>query len=193
MAAQPQISGSIRRRNRFFVACEGKSEVGYCRLLTILAEEALAPENVRFHLDTLDLRGGGDLGAIIRNAAAVAATREKANSPFQQRFLMLDLDVFSQHQIQNLVASQPTQLHGFSLVRQDPDFEALLLRHFPGCESMRPPKGRSENNLRRHWPLYSKAMSGNELRRMIGIDGVRRAATVEPDLKQMLNAIRFPL
>lgn len=73
------------------------------------------------------------------------------------------------------------------LVWQEPDHEALILRHLPQCQQLRPPAGSTLDALRRHWPDYEKGMSAQQLAQRIAIENIRLACTVEPDLRALLN------
>ena len=75
------------------------------------------------------------------------------------------------------------------IIWQSPDHEALLLRHLPGCQQRRPPRGDSHHVLRREWPEYRKPMTAQALAQRIAIDQIRAACTVEVELDAFLRAI----
>ena len=75
------------------------------------------------------------------------------------------------------------------LIWQAPDHEAVLLRHLPGCETMRPPAGASLAALRRQWPEYEKGLSAQQLAERIDLPQVQQASAVEADLRRFLLAI----
>ena len=80
--------------------------------------------------------------------------------------------------------------HGIKLIWQAPCHEALLLRHLPGRASDRPPTSKlAQSALKAVWPEYEKPMSPASLSKRIDLAGLRRAAAVEPGLKEFLSDI----
>jgi hypothetical protein len=88
-------------------------------------------------------------------------------------------------------AAKAHQAGTHHLIWQDPDHEALLLRHLPNCQNQRPPPGRSFDTLRRHWPQYEKGMSAQQLAEHIGIEQIRLACAVEPVLRALLIQLKL--
>jgi hypothetical protein len=177
----------IPLRRRIFFGCEGESEQGYGALLQRIANDQPTP---KIHLDVHVVKGGDPL-AIVENA--VQKEREHANrhGNFSVRAIFLDHDKIGRapqrdNQIPALTGSK------FVLVWQRPCFEAFILRHLPGCQSLRPgTTALAQAAIQQHWPGYRKPMSQLELARRIGLDEIREAAKVESDLARFLQLIAF--
>lgn len=68
--------------------------------------------------------------------------------------------------------------------------EALLLRHFPETEHLRPATSDlALEALRSIWPDYRKGMAATELRDRLDAVAVARAAASEPALRAFLDFI----
>ena len=180
-------SAGITRR-RFFLGCEGQSEHSYGTLLQHLADSV----PLHIHIELHDLRGGDPL-AIVESAIARLVRQIRTRGSFVARALLLDDDQLGQNpardaQIQPLVIE-----HRLLLVWQRPCHEALLLRHLPGCESLRPQNSLAANlHLSRYWQDYKKPMSANRLLEKIGLAELASAASVEPDLAILLTLLGLP-
>ena len=75
---------------------------------------------------------------------------------------------------------------------QEPNHEAMLLRHLPGCEALRPMTAAAvDAHLRRHWPAYAKPMSANDLAARLDANSLRRALRVEAELAVFLRDLGF--
>ena len=81
--------------------------------------------------------------------------------------------------------------HDVKLLYNDPNFEAFLLRHFPGCESKKPPAETSLSELEKVWPAYLKGIDARSIYKQLGEDGLVRACTVEDSLRDFLTVIGF--
>jgi transcriptional regulator with XRE-family HTH domain len=58
----------------------------------------------------------------------------------------------------------------FHLIWARPCFEALLLRHLPGCQGLRPvTSAHALTDLRRVWPEYEKGMPALRLARKLAL------------------------
>lgn len=87
-------------------------------------------------------------------------------------------------------AERLAQEHGIKLIWQEPCHEALLLRHLSGHAEDRPPTCRNAAGmLKAVWPEYGKPMSAAGLSQRVDLAGLRRAAAVEPGLKEFLDDI----
>ena len=81
---------------------------------------------------------------------------------------------------------------GLLPIWSNPCLEALILRHFPGCEHLRPPTSNlAREELLRRWPDYRKPMSRLELRKKFGASDVQHAAGTSLDLLRFLKEIGF--
>lgn len=176
---------SIPRRKRIFIGCEGASEASYCALIGRLAEE---PPRLHLHVDPHILQpGAGDPLELVKKAIATIRFEEKRRAPFALKAVLLDRGNPEKSEAAQALASEVDIL----LVWQDPDHEALLLRHLPDCQQKRPPKGASLTALQREWPEYTKALPMLELARRIAQPELFAAAAVEPGLREFLVAIGF--
>jgi hypothetical protein len=180
----------IPPRRRFFLGCEGESEQSYGALLQIIADESL---QLRVHLD-LQLLRGGDPFAIV--AAAVEKVRERARNRgrFVSCAVLLDSDRQGQVPERDNRIAPLAQAHGLLLIWQRPSHEALLLRHLPGCQTLRPSSSAAATaSLVRQWPEYRKPMSARRLAERLGLSEIQVAASVEVDLRAFLSSLGFPI
>ncbi|MDD1532687.1 MULTISPECIES: hypothetical protein [unclassified Bradyrhizobium] len=174
----------IPQRRPIFLGCEGQSEEGYGALLGRLAREL---DNVHIHLHAEVLQpGAGDPEALVVRAVQRIDHIQRRRAPFAVKAVMLDRGTAQK----NAAAEALARANGIDyLIWQNPDFEAVLLRHLPGCQALRPPAGRSMQELQRRWPGYQKGTPALQLARQITLAEVRLAATVEPDLSSFLQSI----
>ena len=181
---------SIRqKRQRIFVACEGESERGYAAFLSKLAEGA----GLALHLD-IRLCNGGDPLAIVENALDEMSRRIRSRGPYIEQLIFLDSDRRGDMPERTMQADRLIAENALRPVWSNPAFEALLLRHLPRCERLRPATSDlAMQELRRRWPSYTKGMTANELRHQLDIAAVRRAATVDAELRSALTVIGLPL
>lgn len=179
--------GHYPERKRFFLGCEGQSEIAYARLLTEFVRQA----GVSAHLDIRRLfPGAGSPSTRVRLAVKLLERPvQKRRVPYAGRFILLDRD-----QIQNRrMAEEAERLagdHGIKLIWQKPCHEALLLRHLPGRAGDRPLTSKlAESALKAVWPEYKKPMSAASLGKRINMAGLCCTAAVEPGLREFLNDI----
>ncbi|HEX7194152.1 MAG TPA: hypothetical protein VF207_04220, partial [Chthoniobacterales bacterium] len=86
------------------------------------------------------------------------------------------------------------QAHGLLLIWQRPSHEALLLRHLPGCQTLRPSSSAAAtDSLVRQWPEYRKPMSARRLAERLGLSEIQVAASVEVDLRAFLSSLGIPI
>lgn len=179
-------STKIKRRVRFFVACEGKSELVYARFIEEVAKDAglhITFEVCQYY--------GGDPSVIASGAITDAADVDSSADPIRAKFLFLDsdrLDEKSKKDRDEIV--KMLQDEGFIVIWQNPDHEGFLLRHFEGHENDRPQRGKSLRALKAVWPKYDKGkMNRRDYIKDITLNHVKRAADRHPDLKSFLQAI----
>lgn len=176
----------VVQRMPIFVGCEGESEAGYAGLLDLIAKAAELP--VHLHIERL--APAGDPLARVERAINKMGRMQGRREPFKHRFILLDTD---QNRLAPERAAQARRLarnEGIKLVWQEPCFEALLLRHFPGCAAHRPVDNiGTMQALEREWPNYAKPQGRTDLARRIDREAILRAASVEPDLADMLRVI----
>lgn len=179
----------IPPRRRFFLGCEGESEQSYGALLQIVADESL---QLRIHLD-LQLLSGGDPLAIVEAAVEKARERARNRGRFVRRAVLLDSDRHGDSPERDNRIAPLAQAHGLLLIWQRPSHEALLLRHLPGCQTLRPSSSAAAKAaLVRQWPEYLKPMSARRLAAKLGLSEIQSAAQVEDELRGFLSWLGFP-
>jgi hypothetical protein len=178
----------IPPRIRIFFGCEGESEQGYGALLQHVADARGEPH---IALD-LQVLGGGDPLAIVEQACRRAKKQTSKHGEFFIRVVLLDADKLGQSLDRDAQIAPLATANGLLLIWASPGFEALLLRHLPGCQTLRPAiSAGALAALRGQWPQYAKPMSRAGLATRIGYNEIRAAASVEASLREFLNAIGF--
>ena len=178
----PRGRGHRRQRRRFFVACEGESEGGYAALLQRLADES----GLAIHLDIRKCHGGDPL-AIVEGAVSELTTRRIRRGAYAGQAIFLDADRRNDVPHRTMSADRLIRTNGFRAIWSRPAFEALLLKHIPNCEQLRPTTtAMSLQQLRDRWPEYRKGMTSGDLRRRLDHAAVKRAAVVIPELRAFL-------
>jgi hypothetical protein len=177
----------IPLRKTIFVGCEGACEAGYVALLQDFARDAGLP----VHLIVRELGpGAGDPLSRVEMAVRELTRHARTRTVIRDRFVLLDSDQAEADRDRAERARGLAAANKIAIVWQEPCFEALLLRHLPGCTTRRPPDTQGANQaLEREWPEYVKPMSRAALARRIDLDAVRRAAGVEAGLRALLRCI----
>lgn len=176
----------IPQRRVFFVGCEGESEAAYVALLNEhIRRRALAVALRAFHLNP----GAGDPLELVRRALQQIKQRHSRGDRFAMSVVFLDQDKCVEAPARCQQAGALARDHGIHLIWQEPDHEALLLRHLPGCAALRPPRGTSMPALTQRWPEYRKPMTAASLAVRLDETCVLQARNVEPALAVFLNAI----
>jgi len=176
-------------RRRFFLGCEGQSELGYGALLQRLADDAVP--QLRIHIELHDLRGGDPL-SIVQGAIARRARQIRSRGAFEASALLLDADRCGEEPERDAQIEQLAQQNSLLLVWQRPCHEALLLHHLPNCQSLAPQNSSAAHfHLRRVWSVYQKPMSARQLQTRIGLAELLRAAMVESELADLLSLLGF--
>lgn len=168
----------IKPRERVFLGCEGRSEFGYGALLARIASEV---PTVHLHIHAEILQpGAGDPFELVRRATDRIAKIERYRMRFKIKAVLLDIG----DKQKNADATKFAHGAGIDyLIWQQPDHEGFLLRHLPGCNQRRPPRGASLDALIKEWPDYAKGMSGVQLEHRIGLNELLAACKVESDLR----------
>lgn len=183
----PRAHGHRPQRRRYFVACEGDSEVGYAALLQRLAEEA----GIAIHLDVRRCHGGDPL-AIVETAVSELKLRSRRRGAYVGQAIFLDADRRVDDLDRTARADRLILEYRFHAIWSEPAFEALILRHLRGCEQLRPATSAlALEQLQDHWPEYRKGMSANELTARLDYAAVGRAATVIAALRAFLIEIQL--
>lgn len=173
------------QRRRIFVACEGASEVGYVAFIRLIAEET----GLHVHLDIHDCCGGDPL-SIAETAVRIHNSRKASRGSFAARSIFLDAERHGHNKDRVARARRLVQENGFHVIWSRPALEALLLRHFPETERLRPATSDlALEALRSLWPDYRKGMAAMEFRDRLDAAAVVRAADAEPALRAFLDLI----
>ena len=168
-----------------FVACEGRSEVGYVRWLNRLADIQSVP--VAF--TAKDMKGGAPF-AIADNA--IRFLRGNAGGPrtYRGKYLFLDRDLTINSRQELNQAVQVANKHSFGIVWQQICHECFLLKHFPRTEKLNPSTAEGcIHALFGVWPSYQKGLGAMEYERNLSLDHLGRARSNLPDLDAFLNDI----
>lgn len=176
---------TIPPRRRIFLGCEGESEQGYGALLSRIAEEHglhLAPQIVLLR------PGGGDPLALVQLAIAKIREDERKRGEFFIKAVLLDEDRLGHAPDRDQLLYTEAAQSDLRLIWQGPSHEALLLRHLPGCQNLRPATTQlAQQELTRRWPEYRKPMSAVRLASRIGFGEITAACEVEPSLCDFLR------
>jgi hypothetical protein len=160
------------------------SEFGYGALLDRLARET-GTVHLHIHHEILQ-PGAGDPLALVRRAVERIADIERRRTPFAVKAVLIDRGSVRK----NAEATRYARENGIDhVIWQEPDHEGFLLRHLPGCDQRRPPRGATLIAIQQEWPAYDKGMSAQELARRLGLDQIRAACSVENELRLFLEAI----
>lgn len=175
----------IPQRKPIFIGCEGESEQGYAGFLQDLIHEA----ELHVHLNVEVLNAGDPLSRIELAVGRLAQLR-KTRGNFPDRFVFLDTDQLALSADRANRARQLAAANDIRVIWQEPCFEAVLLRHFEGRTTHRPPTSQvAQNAIRQIWPEYQKPMSRADLAQKIDRHAISRAAGVEDDLMALLRCI----
>jgi len=178
----------IPQRKRIFLGCEGESEQSYGALLSRI----VGAQRQDFFLDTVLLRpGGGDPLALVELAAKKKKLGEKKGD-YAAAFALIDSDkrgVAAQRDQQALALAVTA---GLTMIWQEPCHEALLLRHFPNAQQLKPQStALAISALRDKWAGYTKGMPAAKVAAEIDATALRRARRVEPGLNDLLVELSF--
>ena len=180
-----RVRGHRPQRRRFFVGCEGETEVGYAAFIRLLTEEA----GLHLYLDVRKCRGGDPL-AIVETAVEDLRRRRSRYGAYAGQALLLDADRRDDTPDRTALADQLIEEHALHAVWADPAFEALLLKHMAGCERLQPATtAMALRELQHYWPRYRKGLAARVLRTEFDRTSVARAAAVVPALGRFLESI----
>jgi len=174
----------IKQRKRVFVGCEGDSERSYARWLQELSDVASA----RFQLDTF-IAGGGDPLAIIEDCIKRYKKREREQGRFWRKVIILDSDRLGQNAQRDCQIGSRIGPANITLLYQEYEHEALLLRHFPRHQTRRPPAGQGLGALQRVWPEYRKPADALTLGKTLSHGHLCRMMRVEPSFRDFCEGI----
>lgn len=179
----------IPKRPRFYVGCEGQSEVSYVALIRDLCEE----RDVRVNVDPDNLSSGDPLSRV-EEAIRRIRHKEAGLETFKACFLLLDSDQAQANQPKAEQAIRLAKGHGIVLIWQQPCHEGFLLRHLAGHENDQPANATlAERALKKVWSEYSKPMDKRDLARKLALPDIARAARGAPALAKFLSELGLAL
>lgn len=133
---------------------------------------------------------GAPLARIRLAVKAIRRPVQKRRMPYVGRSILLDRDQIQGNRRMVAEAERLAGKHGIKLIWPEPCHEALLLRHLSGHTGDRPPTCENATGmLRAIWSEYEKPMSAAALSQRVDQAWLRRAAAVEPGLKEFLDDI----
>lgn len=182
------MSRRRKQRKRVLMVCEGASERGYGRWLHYILDSL----GHYVHIDPwLPGAGGGDYLFLVEESIKHITQERKRGRPYKITSILLDTTQKGINAKRDDKADTLGRDKGLCVIWQDPDHEAFLLRHLPGCETLRPSAGRTMDKLIENLPTYRKGMAGSELRLILDANCLRRAYGVEREFEEFLNEIGY--
>ena len=172
-------------KRAIYVACEGKSEMGYVRWLNRLADAHGVPVALTAH----DMKGGAPAAIAER---AMRFLRGSIGGPriYRGKYLFLDRDLAINSKQELDRAARIAEKHSFGVVWQHICHECFLLKHFADTEGRNPQNASAcEVALHGVWSTYRKGMDATEYERQLSLDHLERARANLPDLDAFLNDI----
>ena len=174
-----------RIKRPIFVACEGKSELGYIRWLNRLA----GARDVPIAISGRDMKGGDPEKMACK---AVRVLQQVAGGPttYLRRYLLLDCvrSAEARHKMER--ARRIAEENTISLIWQPICHECFLIKHFAETEDRKPPTAIAcEATLRGVWPAYRKGLDATEYEKQLSIGHLSRARANLPDLDAFLKDI----
>ena len=176
-----------KTRKRIFLGSEGISERNYGQYLRMIASN----HNLQIHIDCNYVTGGGDPLKVVQESIKLMKRHSRNHGDYLVKAVMLDSDKLGRSTDRDNKIKPLAADHDVKLLYSDPNFEAFLLRHFPGCESKRPSAEASLSELEKIWPAYLKGIDARSIYKQMGEDGLLRACTVEDSLRDFLTVIGF--
>ena len=179
-----------RQRGRIFVAFEGKSEIAFCAWLQDLCED----HHLNVHLDRPRRMSGGDPLALVQcGLKARERSKQSAGLGHRQSCLLIDSDRLDDGSPRSSDAIDLARREKLVLIRQQPCFEAVLLRLHEGCEKKVPSTAREAlSQLQQVWPGYQKPPTRYQLADRFTFVHLQRLAAVEPEIARLLAILGLP-
>lgn len=166
-----------------FLACEGRSELGYSRWLNRLASQV----GLAVAITSEDIEGGDPLDLVQKSVSRLLRI-ERQRGRHRVRGLLLDADGLGHDQGRDAEAFQLAQGKQFHLIWQRPTHEVFLVRHFVGYGDHNPPDATSIwKVLGEAWPEYTKGMDAGGYGAKLTYQHLENARAVEADLDRFLN------
>ena len=129
---------------------------------------------------------------LVLRAEEVIARVERTREPYDERYLLIDRDKLGRSPERDRLIPAILNRINARVIWQNPAYEALILRHLPGCATRRPATTQiAMQQLRREWPQYEKPLSAMQLATRIDLAALFRAAKEEPELRGFLASIEL--
>ena len=176
-----------KTRKRIFLGSEGLSERNYGQYLRLIAEKY----NLPIHIDCNYVTGGGDPLKVVEESIRLMRRNSRNHGDYLVKAIMLDADKLGRSNDRDNRIGPLVSSGKIKLLYSSPNFEAFLLRHFPGYENKKPPANASLSELEKVWPGDSKGIDARSIFKKLGEDGLLRACTVEDSLRDFLLSMDF--
>jgi len=115
--------------------------------------------------------------------------RQQFASELDAKLVLLDEDRIDEDYRNGRDARAFARQSGIGVVLQTPNLEGILLRLHPNHEQRVVSAHEAERELKRVWQGYRKPPSSGQLSKRFSVDGLRRAAKHDPELRQLLTTI----
>jgi hypothetical protein len=124
----------------------------------------------------------------VEHSVKVLQQKERSHGRYKSKAILLDADKIGISPDRDNLIGGIVKKNGFSILFQNFDHEAILLRHFPKCLTHRPPRGGlSLKNLRKVWPEYEKPADALDISKRISLTDFVRFLGVEPEFKAFFD------
>ena len=169
-----------------FFGCEGESEQAYGKFLNILAKKM----DLKVHISTFVASPAGDAFVVIQKSIRECKIRSENRDIFKAKIVLLDSDTLPQ--IENRKRDKMYKMikeNKFIVIWQNPAHEGFLLKHFDGYQNSNPSKRDSEMMLQKVWPEYRKNIPVDKIEKVLDIEKVIRASSVNENFMNILKII----
>jgi hypothetical protein len=117
---------------------------------------------------------------------------EKKGGDYAVSYVLTDNDKKGQAPQRDQQAIKLAQDAGLTIIWHDPCHEALLLKHLPNSQQLKPQStALALTALTATWAAYNKGMPAAKLAATINADSLRQARAVEPALNALLTDLGF--
>lgn len=158
-----------------FAACEGKSELRYTKMLNSFAED----NDLDIFFNPIDLDGGG-YAKMANKAIDDSIDFDKPKD--DDRKISIKTIFFDTDNLNDLdnetIQKTDSQLKkmGFIIIRQCPNHEAFLWRHFNDRNRVPPDPGKIKEDFKRFWPDYEKNYPADDLKKKVTLSKIIEVA-----------------
>ncbi len=119
-----------------------------------------------------------------------AESRKRAGEGHRHSVLLIDTDRLYDNSERSRNAMKIAQGQNLDLIRQEPSFEAVLLRLHDGHEQVRPPNPATAlAQLRAIWREYRKPVNRQQLSTHFGLADLHRLADIDGEICRLLETL----